>query len=92
LPAQGVISPPPPDTPAPGRRWIEAKRRLEEEHRVEVQANADYEAYRARGVDKTGRRFGRPPKPFTPPETPPGKVNTTDPDSRNDRRRVQASS
>jgi len=73
-------------------RLREAKRRLEEEHRVEVQANAEYEAYRARGVNKTGRRFGRPPKPFTPPETPPGKVNTTDPDSRNDRRRVQASS
>jgi transposase len=64
-------------------RLREAKRRLEEEHRVEVQANADYEAYRARGVDKTGRRFGRPPKPFTPPETPQGKINTTDPDSRN---------
>jgi len=64
-------------------RLREAKRRLEEEHRVEVQANADYEAYRARGVDKTGRRFGGPPKPFEPPATPTGKVNTTDPDSRN---------
>jgi hypothetical protein len=64
-------------------RLREAKRRLEEEHRVEVQANADYEAYWARGVDKTGRRFGRPPKPFMPPETPQGKINTTDPDSRN---------
>jgi hypothetical protein len=64
-------------------RLREAERRLEEEHRVEVQANAEYEAYRARGMDKTGRRFGRPPKPFTPPETPQGKVNTTDPDSRN---------
>jgi hypothetical protein len=48
-----------------------------------VQANADYEAYRARGVDKTGRRFGRPPKPFTPPQTPQGRINATDPDSRN---------
>jgi transposase len=64
-------------------RLREAKRRLEEEHRVEVQANAEYEAYRARGVDKTGRRFGRPPKPFTPPQTPQGRINTTDPDSRN---------
>jgi hypothetical protein len=44
---------------------------------------AEYEAYRARGVDKTGRRFGRPPKPFTPPETPRGRINITDPDSRN---------
>jgi hypothetical protein len=32
---------------------------------------------------KDGRRFGGPPKPFTPPETPAGKINTTDPDSRN---------
>ena len=36
----------------------------------------------ARGV-KDGRRFGRPPNPYTPPATPPGKVNRTDPDSRN---------
>jgi transposase len=36
-------------------RLREAKRRLEEDHRVEMQANADYEAYRARGVDKRGR-------------------------------------
>jgi len=64
-------------------RLRDAKRRLEEEHRVEVQANAEYEAYRARGVDKRGRKFGRPPKPFTPPPAPVGKINTTDPDSRN---------
>jgi transposase len=64
-------------------RLREAKRRLEEEHRVELQANTDYEAYRARGVDKRGRKFGRPPIPFTPPPAPAGKVNTTDPDSRN---------
>jgi transposase len=36
-------------------RLREAKRRLEEEHRVECQANAAYEAYRARGVDGTAR-------------------------------------
>jgi len=64
-------------------RLREAKRRLDEEHRVEIRANAEYEAYRARGVDKTGRKFGRPPKPFEPPATPAGKINTTDPDSRN---------
>src|SRR4029453_12024344 len=66
-----------------GQRLREAKRRLEEEHRVEVQANADYEAYRARGVDKNGKKFGRPPKPFVPPAAPAGKINTTDLDSRN---------
>jgi transposase len=64
-------------------RLRESKRRLEEEHEVECQANADYEAYRARGVMRDGRRFGAPPKPYRPPETPAGKVNVTDPDSRN---------
>src|SRR5918992_1434224 len=61
-------------------RLREAKRRLEEEHRVECQANAAYEAYRARGVDKNGKKFGRPP---TPPAAPAGKINLSDPDSRN---------
>ena len=37
----------------------EAKRRLEEELWTEVRANAAYEAYRARGRMKDGRRFGR---------------------------------
>ena len=46
-------------------------------------ANAAYEAYRARGVMKDGRRFGPQPKPYTPPDTPAGKVNVSDPDSRN---------
>jgi transposase len=66
-----------------GARLKEAKRRLEEEHRVEREANAAYEAYRARGVMKDGRRFGGPPKPYAPPEMPAGKINLTDPDSRN---------
>jgi transposase len=72
--------------PIPGprpQRLQDAKRRLEEEHQVECQANADYEAYRARGRMKDGRRFGRPPDPHEPPATPAGKVNLTDPDSRN---------
>ena len=64
-------------------RLKEARRRLEEELWTECQANAAYEAYRARGVMKDGRRFGRPPDPYRPPATPGGKVNVTDPDSRN---------
>jgi len=64
-------------------RLKEAKRRLDEELDVECRANAAYEAYRARGVMKDGRRFGRPPDPFQPPATPAGKINLTDPDSRN---------
>lgn len=64
------------------QRVCEAKRRLEEELEVERGANAQYEAYRAGGVMKNGRRFGSPPKPYTPPDTPTGKVNLTDPDSK----------
>ncbi len=65
------------------KRLREAKRRLEEDLQVECRANAAYEAYRAGGVMKDGRRFGRPPEPYTPPDTPAGRVNLTDPDSRN---------
>ena len=50
---------------------------------MECEANAAYEAYRTRGVMKDGRRFGGPPKPYVPPVEPAGKVNTTDPDSKN---------
>jgi hypothetical protein len=32
---------------------------------------------------KDGRRFGRPPDPYQPPDMPTGKVNVTDPDSKN---------
>src|SRR5712692_9862591 len=64
-------------------RLKESKRRLEEELWAECQANDAYEAYRARGVMRDGRRFGGPPKPYEPPATPAGKVNVTDPDSRN---------
>jgi hypothetical protein len=72
-------------TPIPRSRQArlkESKRRLEENLAVERQANDAYEAYRARGVMKDGRRFGRPPNSYQPPDTPEGKVNITDPDSR----------
>ena len=41
-------------------RLREGKRRLAEEHEVHCRANEAYEAYRARGVMKDGRRFGKP--------------------------------
>jgi len=63
-------------------RLREGKRRLEEELAVERDANAQYEAYRARGRMKDGRRFGRPPNPRQPPTVPTGKVNLTDPESK----------
>ena len=64
-------------------RIKEAKRRLEEELFTEVRANEAYEAYRARDRMRNGRRLGAhsPPKPYIPPVTPQGRINTTDPDS-----------
>jgi len=64
-------------------RLRESKRRLEEELATEQRANDAYETYRARGVMKDGRRFGGGSKPYEPPEKPAGKMNVTDPDSRN---------
>jgi Transposase DDE domain len=66
-------------------RLTEAKRRLEEEHRVECRANEAYGDYRRHGRMKNGRRLGAhsPPKPYRPPPTPEGKINVTDLDSRN---------
>jgi hypothetical protein len=65
------------------KRLVEAKRRLEEELAVECAANKAYEHYRAHGRQKNGRRLWPPPKPYTPPATPQGKINLTDLDSRN---------
>jgi transposase len=65
------------------KRLKESKRRLEEELWTEQRANAAYEAYRAGGRDKLGRGLSRAPKSYQPPETPVGKINVTDPDSRN---------
>jgi transposase len=63
-----------------GKRVREAKRRLDEELWTEVRANAAYERYRS-GRMKDGRRFSRRPNPYTPPASPQGQVNLTDPDS-----------
>lgn len=66
-------------------RLKESKRRLQEELWAEMRANEEYLAYRARGVMSNGRRLGPStvPKPWVTPDTPTGKVNITDPDSRN---------
>ena len=64
-------------------RLLVAEQKLAEDLAAESQANEAYENYRARGVMKNGQRFGRPPKPYVPPEEPAGKVNTSDPDSKN---------
>jgi hypothetical protein len=49
---------------------------------AESRANTAYEHYRVHGRDTKGRRLGASPTPYTPPETPSGSINLTDPDSR----------
>jgi hypothetical protein len=80
LEAERAANPQPVSRSRP-KRLKEAKRRLEEELWTEVRANQAYEAYRARGRMKDGRRFGRPPDPYQPPAPPEGRINVTDPDS-----------
>ena len=65
-------------------RLLEAERRLQENLVVEREANEAYEHHRATAV--TQRRpavRSRVRIPMSPPETPPGKINMTDLDSRN---------
>jgi len=65
-------------------RLNESKKRLDQELELERRVVADYQAWRARGISADGRRFGgREPKLEPLPERPRGKINTTDPDSRN---------
>jgi hypothetical protein len=64
-------------------RVHECRRRLDEEHELACKTNAGYEHYRVHGRTSDGRLLGRPPKPWKPPERPAGKINLTDPDSRN---------
>src|SRR4029453_16118059 len=66
-----------------GARLSESRRRLEEELAAEREGTAAYEPSRARGISRDGRRFGGgPPSPHRLPETPAGKINTTDTHSR----------
>jgi transposase len=73
---------PDPISRARGERLLLAAERLESDLDVARRANEAYEAYRARGRMRDGRRFGRPPNPHQTPDVPPGKVNITDPDSK----------
>jgi transposase len=65
-------------------RLKRAKRQLQEDLDAERQGNAAYEAWRARGISADGahRMASGTVKPYRPPDTPEGKVNITDPDSR----------
>ncbi len=64
-------------------RLLGAEQRLQENLRVEQEANDAYEHHRATAVTKDGRRFGARPNLYVAPEVPPGKINVTDLDSRN---------
>ena len=56
---------------------------MQEDLVVERHANAAFEAHRANGRMRDGRRFGSRPTPYSSPAIPGGKINTTDLDSRN---------
>jgi transposase len=62
-------------------RLLLAAERLEDDLGAERAGQEAYETYRG-GRMRDGRRFGRPPNPYQPPEVPAGKVNITDPDSK----------
>jgi hypothetical protein len=83
LEAERAASPKPVPRSRP-KRLREVKRRLEEELAAEVKGNADYEAWRERGISADGKHnmASGTTKPWTPPALPEGKVNTTDPESR----------
>ena len=59
-----------------------AARCLEEDLAAERRGNEAYEADREHRRVHEKRRLGGPTKPYTPPDSPPGEVNLTDPDSR----------
>jgi transposase len=66
-------------------RLLVGEQKLAEDLAVEREANRAYEAWRARGIAADGSRRMAPgtTKPYVPPPEPAGKVNTTDPDSKN---------
>jgi transposase len=66
-------------------RLLVGEQKLSEDLAVEREANRSYEAWRGRGVAADGSRRMAPGmlKPYVPPAEPAGKVNTTDPDSKN---------
>jgi hypothetical protein len=66
-------------------RLLACERRLQEDLAVEREANRAYEEWRTRGIALDGSRRMAPGtvKAYVSPEEPAGKVNTTDPDSKN---------
>ena len=67
------------------KRLGECKKRLEEDLKLERRVAEEHEAWRERGIAKDGSRrmTGHNIKPRPLPTEPTGKINVTDPDSRN---------
>jgi transposase len=67
------------------KRLGECKKRLEEDLELERRVAKEHEAWRERGIAKDGSRrmTGHNMKPKPLPAEPTGKLNVTDPDSRN---------
>jgi transposase len=63
-------------------RMFEALERLEENHRVDLDAVEVYEHWRLTARDTWGRRLRGNSKVWVPPELPAGVINVSDPDSR----------
>jgi hypothetical protein len=66
-------------------RLLEAERRMQQDLAVERAASEGYDVWRAERVagGVKANRVGGPSKPYEPPVKPVGKINVTDPDSRN---------
>jgi transposase len=62
-------------------RLLLAGERLEAERDAQVAANRAYEDYREHGRDTQGRKLGRRPKEWVPPDVPEGVVSVSDPDT-----------
>jgi len=63
--------------------FAHGRERLVADWQTEHTANRAYEHYHAHGRRSDGRRHGKAPKPYTPPSQPEGKINLSDPDSKN---------
>ena len=63
-------------------RLVLGAERLEVDLAAECRGNEAYEQFKKHRRAVGGRRVDGPPKPYTPPDVPAGKVNLTDPDSR----------
>jgi hypothetical protein len=65
------------------QRLQECRRRLHEDWELQRRVIAEHEAWRAKGIASNGSRGGHVLKPLSIGQQPTGRINLTDPDSRN---------